>query len=201
MAAIIRAGKAQRSVHYESTADYGAVQIHFDGDAGPDRGIQRITFRKNGTTGHVTVILLARRAYVRGDAFTLMNFMGMSKSKATKAAGEWLVLTPADSGYPTVSAGITLSDNMDELRPAGKLALVAPRIIAGERVTGVRGTTILRGTKVVDTVYARSVGKALPVAEVAARGSQRMSATFDRWNERLTVSAPKHFVPIAGVPA
>lgn len=110
-------------------------------------------------------------------------------------------MTPADSGYPTVSAGITLSDNMDELRPAGKLALVAPRIIAGERVTGVRGTTILRGTKVVDTVYARSVGKALPVAEVATRGSQRMSATFDRWNERLSVSAPKHFVPIAGVPA
>lgn len=201
LAAIVGAGKAQTSVHYESASDYGAIQIRFDGDAGVDRGIQRITFTKNGTTGHVTVILLARRAYVRGDAFTLMNFMGMSKSTAKSDAGKWLLLTPADSGYATVAAGITISDNMDELRPGGKLALVAPRTISGQRVTGVSGTMTVGGKKVVDTVYARSTGKALPVAEVATRGGQRVTATFSRWNERLSLSAPKHFVPIGGAPA
>jgi hypothetical protein len=100
-----------------------------------------------------------------------------------------------------VAAGITVSDNLDELGPAGKLTLVASRTIAGERVMGVRGTATMGGKKVVDTVYARSTGRALPVSEVAVRGVERISVTFGKWNERLTVTAPRHADPIGGTPA
>src|SRR5438128_5395747 len=67
----LAAARAQRSVHYVSTAASRTVSVHMVGDAGLDRGIQRITYRKGGKTGHLTVLVVADTAYVRGDAFTL----------------------------------------------------------------------------------------------------------------------------------
>src|SRR5947207_849028 len=68
LGSILAAGRAQHSVHYVSKIQLGTVRIAQVADVGATKGIQRITYSKAGTTGHVTVVVSAGRAYVRGDA-------------------------------------------------------------------------------------------------------------------------------------
>src|SRR5437773_10215969 len=69
LARIIATARAQHSVHYVSTAQLGTTRVVQVADVAAATGIQRISYTKSGTTGHVTVIVSAHRAYVRGDAF------------------------------------------------------------------------------------------------------------------------------------
>jgi hypothetical protein len=71
------------------------MSVSFNGDAGRDRGIQRITFRKGGMVGHVIVFVIADNAYVRGDAFTLTNYMRIPAPSAAAWDGKWLSLAPS----------------------------------------------------------------------------------------------------------
>ena len=64
LASILAAGRAQRSVHYVSTARSGAIRVVAVADVGATKGVQRITFSKAGATGHVSVVVSARTAYV-----------------------------------------------------------------------------------------------------------------------------------------
>jgi broad specificity phosphatase PhoE len=86
LASVLAAGGAQRSVHYVAAANYGGGEIRQVVDAAITRGIQRIAYRQGAKTGHVTVIVAAHTAYVRGDAFTLVNYMGFKAAPAAKYA-------------------------------------------------------------------------------------------------------------------
>jgi len=171
------------------------------GDAGVSQGIQRITFSKAGTTGHVTVIVSANTAYIRGDAFILVNYMGFKAVAAAKYAGRWVLIPHTNRGYATVAAGVTLSSTIAELKPAGQLSIVAATDINGQRVVGVRGTKSSSRGLTVDTLFARAAGSPLPVEEVASQGNARLSTTLTRWGEHLQLRAPNGAVPIAKVEA
>ena len=71
--AILAAGRAQHSVHYIVAGSFGSLRLRQNGDAARARGIQRISFTKAGKTGRVTVIVAARTAYIRADAFALVE--------------------------------------------------------------------------------------------------------------------------------
>jgi len=111
------------------------------GDAGLDRGIQRVTYRKGGNTGHVTVLVVADTAYVRGDVFALTNYMGFSAARAASLAGHWLQIPHTARGYATVAAAVRLKSTLSELvLPRPRLAL--PETTRdGQRVLGIRSNT------------------------------------------------------------
>src|SRR5215470_4901373 len=88
-AAILDAARSRHSVHYVLTS-VGPAQTRMVADVGADRGVQRIAFTKAGKTGQVTVIVVNRTAYVRGDAFTLHNYMEFTKQQSTRYAGRWI---------------------------------------------------------------------------------------------------------------
>src|SRR4051794_37403473 len=69
----LAAAHAQRSVHYVAAQTSPGSMVTIVGDAAVDRGIQRITYRKGAGAGHITVVVVANAAYVRGDTFTLTN--------------------------------------------------------------------------------------------------------------------------------
>src|SRR5690349_4500560 len=75
LTSILSAGRAQHSVHYVSDARLGTLRVIQVADAATAQGIQRITYVKAGHSGHVTVIVSGRNAYVRGDVFALANYM------------------------------------------------------------------------------------------------------------------------------
>jgi hypothetical protein len=197
LASILAAGRAQRSAHFVNTISIGAVRIRLGCDAAPDRGVEHVTFRKNGRTGHLTVIVSKDTAYIRGDAFALVNYEAFKPAPAAKYAGHWVRIPHSDRDYSTVSAGLRLSSVIDELTlvPVSK---AADAMVSGERVvglTGARKSAVAKDATV--TLYARAAGAPLPVQEVTTQGNARATVTFGKWNETVNVTAPANAVPIA----
>lgn len=199
LASIEKAARAQSSVHYETSGDYGSAVITFVGDAGISQGSQHITFEQGGRTGQVTVLVAASTAYVRGDAFTLQNFMGFKQGAAAAYRERWIKIPQTAAAYGPIAAGVTIGSTLDELTVVGTLSSVAEQTLGGQRVFGVRGVRKVSGTSVVVTLYARSVGSPLPVKEVAQRGKMRYVASFGSWNRKVRVTVPKGSVPISVV--
>jgi hypothetical protein len=197
--AVHAAANAQRSVHYASVTNTAQGGLSIIGDAGRTQGIQRITFRKSARAGHVTVIVSARRAYIRGDAFTLTNFMGFKPRAAAKYANTWIVIAPGSGAYTAVAAAVTLASNVSEIGPHGTLSPVRTTTLSGLRVHAVRGTGTVQGKRIVDVLYARATGAPLPVAEITTQGANLSRTTFGPWNAPVHVSVPAHAVPIAKV--
>jgi hypothetical protein len=200
LASIVAAASAQASVHYTSTTDFGAEQVSFVGDAGLVDGSQTITYTKSGKTGHVTVIVSGGAAYIRGDAFTLKNYIGFAAAPATDYAGKWVRFPKTDKGYATLAAGVTLPSVVSELGLGGRLTSVPTTTIGAQQVFGVRGTDApAKGVATVNTVYARAVGTRLPVEEVATHGSIKLTMSFSNWNETIAIPAPNGSVAISVV--
>lgn len=198
-AAIHAAGLTQRSVHYVSVSTASTGTVTIVGDAGRDRGIQRITVRLGGKTGHVTVVVAASTAYVYGDAFSLHRFLGFKSVGATKYAGVWILVPATSKAYAPVAAAVTLPSAIDLLGPQGRMTVVPPGTVAGRRVVGVRGNSVVNGGPVLDTLYACASGKPLPVKEVVFKPGFRSTNVLSRWNEPVHVRVPRKTVPIATV--
>jgi hypothetical protein len=195
LAAILAAGKAQRSVHYVSDSTNGVALMHLDSDAARTTGIQRITFQKNGITGHVTVLVVAHAAYFRGDSFTLQNFMGLKTSAATKFAARWIRVPQTDPAYASIATDVTLPSLIAGLHINGLLILVPESAIGRQRVIGVRGT--VGQPPVAAALYARAHGAPLPVGEIEQGGAVAATSLFSGWNEPVRVQGPARAVAIA----
>jgi hypothetical protein len=186
----LAAARAQRSVHYVVAAVSSTVNVRMVGDAALDRGIQRITYRRAGKTGQVTVLVVANTAYVRGDAFALASYMGFSGAAATRFAGRWIKIPHTAPSYPTVSEAVRLRSTIKEITlPRPRVAL-PESVLNGRRVIGIRNTSMASGHRVTRTLYVRAAGLRLPVAEVTRDGGNRISVTFSNWNQPVNVSAP-----------
>jgi hypothetical protein len=173
------------------------VSVRIVGDAALDRGIQRITYRQAGKSGHVTVLVVANTAYIRGDAFTLENYMGFSTASAESLANRWLkVPHTAPRFAPTAEAVRLRSTIKDVTVPRPRVAL-SQSVFNGQRVIGIRNTSMVSGQRVTRTLYVRASGLKLPVAEVerghgsASVPGGRVTVTFSKWREPVSVSAPK----------
>jgi hypothetical protein len=174
------------------------VQASIVGDAGIARGIQQITFRKGGKTGHVTVIVSSHTVYIRGDPFVLVNYMGFKAVAAAKYDGAWVLIPHTDRDYATVASGVTLSSAIDLLKLSKPLSSVPGTTIGGQRVVGVRGKLPpSTGLSAVATLYARATGPPLPVRETVSQPNLRLTVTLGKWNEPIHVATPKAAVPIS----
>jgi hypothetical protein len=188
----LAAARAQKSVHYVSAQSSPGRNVRIVGDAAIDRGIQRITFRKGATTGHVTVLVVADTAYVHGDAFTLMNYMGLSSSYA----GKWIRIPHSSAGFATVAEAVRLRSTIAELSMPPPLSLVTPTTVDGKRVVGIRSRFSRSGQVITETLYVRAAGAPLPVDEISRGGAVTLRVAFDSWGEPVRVSAPSHSVPL-----
>jgi hypothetical protein len=198
LASILRSARAQRSVHYVASASLGGARIDQIGDAARAQGIQRITYRKTGTTGHVTVIVSADSAYVRGDAFTLINYMGFKAVPAATYANRWILVPRGDRDYATVALGVRLASTIDELKLPAPISRVPDTTVAGQHVVGVRAkVTPSPGVTATVTLYGRATGSPLPVQEVTTQPGTRFTVTLGKWNEPVRITAPAGAVPIS----
>jgi hypothetical protein len=198
LASIVGAARAQPSVHYVNAGTIGAVHVTVVGDAGVAQGIQRITFRRGGKAGHVTVIVSSRTVYIRGDTFTLVNYMGFKAVPAAKYDGAWVLIPHTDKDYSTVANGVTLSSVIGLIKVSKPLSGVPGTTIDGQRVVGVRGKLPpSSGLSVLATLYAQATGSPLPVRETVSQPNLRLTVTLGNWNEPIHVAIPKAAVPIS----
>ena len=168
-------------------------------DVAKDRGIQRISITEGGTTGHVTVLVVNRTAYIRGGTFALHAYMGFTPAQASRYHGRWIAIPHGFPSYGTVAAGVTLASVVHELKVAGSsLVRVAGRF-GGHAVIGVRRSGKVGGLRTIETLYADARGAPLPVAEilVAPAKGYRNTTTLSHWNEPVRVAPPANAVPIS----
>lgn len=172
--------------------------VTFSSDAGPDRGQQTIV--ANG--GHAWVVVLGSVTYARGDLKGLTGFFQFPPGAAQMLQGRWLAYTSTFPGYQEVTNGVTLASALSEISLTGPLTKLAPTIVNGQRVIGIRGVVsptagAPAGTRA--TVYVSLTGAPLPVRyeSVTAAGSVR--ADFSAWSKPLAIRAPLGAVPLAGL--
>lgn len=146
----------------------------------------------------MTVVVAGGNAYLRADAYSLVNYLGFKVAGAARYANTWLLIPRTDRDYPTVASDVTLSSIIDdELNLPAPLSSVPTTTVDGERALGVSARAQVSGHTVTDTVYARATGLPLPIESVASAGNNRTTATFNDWNEPLHVSIPAGAVAIA----
>ena len=192
----IAAMRTQQSYHYVERGVQplaGGVRVSMIGDATHTEGIQRITYSKGSRTGHVTVVVVANTAYIRGDAFTLKNYMAFSAAQATAYSGKWLRLAHTASGFPTVSADVRLdSSALAALKMPSSVRSIRHGIVRGQRVTGLRATIHNSGLTGVETLYLRATGVPLPVEQMVTVNRKLVTdVVYSGWGERVHVSAPR----------
>jgi hypothetical protein len=192
-AAVLAAMQSQRSVHYVATERVGTTHVTYVGDIGATQGIQRVVFSARGRTGQVTEVVSNHRAWIRGDAFALSQFLAFPDSIATKYAGRWVNVPSSD--YAGVAEDVTLGSAIDTLRLKAPIAAAPARRIGGRSVIGIRGRSSFGGVRTEDTLYARAAGLPLPVAEIGT-GEAATNVTFSRWNEAVRVTVPTHAVTV-----
>ena len=188
--AAIVAAEAQKSVHYVSTSNLAGNRETIVGDAAVDRGVQRITFTHAGTTGHVTVIVAKTVAYVRGDAFTLRNYMALTSAQVSRYAGRWFSLRSPNLAYAVVAEAVRMRSFVNELTMPGPFTAVPTTIVGGHRVTGVRSKVTHAGKTALLTLYVAS-GSPLPVAQVIEGSNGKVTTMMTHWNERVSIVAPR----------
>ncbi len=188
---VLAAAHHQRSVHYVSVADVGSTRLTIVGDAEVTDGAQQITFSQGGKTGIVIVIVSGHAAYLRGDRFALVNYLGFKPAPAAKYSGAWILIPSTNKLYPSVANDVTLGTSIDSLELVPPLSSVAATELNGQHVVGVRGTgPAPTGVAYTGTVYAEDTGTPLPVEEVEESGTSRATITFSRWNEPVRATAP-----------
>ena len=198
-AAIVAAAGTQKSVHYVSASTNATQAITIVCDAGAGKGIQQISFKQGKKSGHVTVIVLGTRAYLRGDAFTLTNFIGIKAAGATRYANRWIVVPASHPAFQPIAAAVTLASAIQEFGANTGTLSTTTGLVAGKKVRGVRATVKVSTGKAIDTLWARDGTLRLPVEETVTRQGLSVTNTYSKWNERVVVHTPKQAVPIATV--
>jgi hypothetical protein len=173
-----------------SVQDGGKASLTIVCDAGPTTGIQRLTYREAAKSGHLTVIVARGAAYLRGDRFTLRQFLGFRDADAKRLADRWLLVPHSSHAYGPVAQDVTFMSAMASLRPDGRLTNVRRTRVGSHAVVGVRGTSRLKAGKAVTTLWASARGKPLPLREVTVAPDGTTSVTYSRWNKPVHVRAP-----------
>jgi hypothetical protein len=196
LASIAKTARAQHSVHYVSVQKEGTTSLTIVADVGPTAGIQRITYRRGGKSGHLTVIVARRTAYMRGDPFVLRQFLGFPAAAATKFAGTWLRARHTSQAYGPIAEDATFASALDDHDPAGTLSNVKRTKIEGQAAVGVRATTRVQGQKVVRTIWVAATGKPLLVGQFTTAPGVAVSITYSDWNKPVHVSAPRDYIDV-----
>jgi hypothetical protein len=138
----------------------------------------------------VTVLVIDNTVYLRGDAFTLTNYMGLPASAAARYAARWIRIPHTSSAFAAPAAAVRLASALDELKIPPPVTSAGRATIQGKRVIGVRGRQTQAGHTLTETIYVRASGQPLPVEVVGQSATAKLKEVFSHWNEHLTLAAP-----------
>ena len=196
---MISAINSAGSVHVTVHNRHGALSGTYSDDSLTDSGRQVITL---STGARAEVLLINAVGYVEGNYKALTNFFGFPADTASKYAGKWISFKQGQTGYQQVTAGLTLSSVISELKVAAPLSKLPAAAAGGTPVVRIRGTAPAAsgapaGTEQIIEIAA--TGSPLPVSsEEKARG-EAADVTFSSWGETPHLSAPVGAIPISAV--
>jgi hypothetical protein len=138
------------------------------------------------------IIRVGNKAYIKGSRAFLRKFAGAAGAQLLR--GKWLQgsATTGDLAALAPLTDITQLFN-GALGSHGKLENAGETEFKGQKVVAIKDTT--EG----GTLYVASTGTPYPVAIVG--GKDQGTITFDKWNDTVSITAPKGAVDMSKLPS
>ncbi|HEY3941603.1 MAG TPA: hypothetical protein VGL60_03890 [Acidimicrobiales bacterium] len=195
LAASEAAGESAGSAHISVRMTAGRTSATFVEDSGIQTGEQIITQGKV----RATVILAGGIAYIRGNKTAVTSYFGFSKASASELTNRWISLQSTDSGYATVTSGVTLASVFEQIAPTAHLSLDKTSVVDEQHVVGISGTMAEGRT----TLFVAAEGAPLVVAAkvslVSGSTEGSEAATFSHWGEAFNLTAPAGAIPVSSL--
>lgn len=193
------AGKpAEQVVTDAKNAAVAAKGVHVAGsitDAGQSLTLDLTLVKDAGGTGSMSesglkfdIIRVGDKAYIRGSDAFLKKFAGSAAAQLLH--GKWLV-------------GSATTGQLAALAPLTDIVKLFNGALGSHGTLKNRGETTYKGQKVVGikdvsdggTLYVSATGTPYPIAIVG--GKDKGSITFDKWNDTVSITAPKGAIDMA----
>ncbi|HXQ62842.1 MAG TPA: hypothetical protein VN796_10950 [Acidimicrobiales bacterium] len=189
----IAAAKTSGSFHYVLVATAAGTTQSVVGDTSASEGRQILSTG----SAKIEAEAIGKTVYVQGNVGGLENQLSFPSAEATRYAGKWISIVPADSPYSSVVRAVTLASALTQIEPTGHLTLTAATTRSGHAVIGVRGPlpgTATKGVTGSIVLYVSTTSPSLPVTfEGKATGSGKTETDighFTRWGKPLDLVAP-----------
>jgi hypothetical protein len=151
----------------------------------------------------ISIIFTHGTAYFAGNSPGLTKYFGISPSNASALSGRWVAVSPSDSGFKDVTAGLTLESALKEASPSGSVAQGKRRKVDRRPTVSISGAGSANGPQ--RTLFVATSGKPLPVEAISTTQSgERTSGeiiTFSRWGESVHTPTPVNSVPVSALSA
>jgi hypothetical protein len=183
------AAQAAKSVHLAGHVVSGGQSIGIDLTiAGAAGSKGKMTLGGLG----VSLVRVGPKVYIRGTDAFWRHFGG--GAAVALLHGRWLAGSSTTGQLASIGGLTSLPKLFGQLTPSGTT------------LTN-RGVTTYQGRQVVDLhdakksgdLYVAATGKPYPVALVIPKGSNSGKVTFDRWNETVTVTAPRNAIDLSAL--
>jgi hypothetical protein len=198
--AAMKAAAAQ-NVHYVSTATEQGISLEVVGDTGKTSGSQMLEVQNGSTTEELSVVLVGKTGYLRGNVSALEKVLGLTAAQSSAYQNRWLSFPTSNHSLSELVSGLLDSEVAAELEMTGPYSFGGTKVIGGHVTQAIKGTAATSsGTKVPIVLYVESTGTPRPVQEVtnpnAKSSAIRGTVTFSNWGEATDPVAPATSVPL-----
>jgi hypothetical protein len=195
VAAARQKGSVHVTVHFFSGKTTGALVQ----DSARQSAVQTVAIGKE----RVSILLRNGTAYFAGNVKGLTSYFGMPKTLATTLTGRWVSVSPSDSAFQSIVAGLTLASALKEASPSGSITMGKQTKVAGQLTQSISGSA--SSSVPPTTLFVARSGSHLPVEAVSSRGNGKglsgEIATFSRWGEKVHVPTPANPIPLSTISA
>jgi hypothetical protein len=198
--AAMKAAGAQ-NVHYVSTATEQGISQEVVADTGKTSGSQMVEVQKGSITEELSVVLVGKTGYLRGNVSALEKVLGLTPAQSSTYQNRWLSFPTSTGSLSELVSGLLDSEVAPELEMTGPYTFGGTKVIGGHLTQAIKGTAATSsGTKVPIVLYVESTGTPRPVQEVtnpnAKSSAIRGTVTFSNWGEVTDPVAPATSVPL-----
>jgi hypothetical protein len=198
------------SLHYLEVSKGQGTTETIVGDVNRVAGRQVVTIRSSAhprsTTenGVVTIRLVGRTAYVKGDVGGLYTTIGAPASVGRQLVGKWISITPAAPNglFRETAAELTLASVINNFAMKGPYTVGSRRRLSGTRVVALHGFVSGSGKVTVQqTFQIRTDGTPVPVASTSPAVGKVQSTrnVYSKWGEPVSVIAPTGAIPLSSL--
>jgi hypothetical protein len=192
--AAMKAASAQ-NVHYVSTATEQGISLEVVGDTGKTSGSQVLEVQNGSSTEELSVILIGKTGYLRGNASALEKVVGLTAAQSSTYKNRWLSFPTGNGSFSELVSGLLDSEVAPELEMTGPYTFGGTKVIGGHLTEAIDGTAASSsGAKVPIVLYVEASGTPRPVQQVtnpnAKNSAIRSTVTFSNWGETTHPVAP-----------
>ena len=184
--AAMKAAAAQ-NVHYVSTATEQGISLEVVGDTGKSSGSQKLEVQNGSTTEDLSVVLIGKTGYLRGNVSALEKVLGLTTAQSDAYQNRWLSFPTSNHSLSELVSGLLDSEVSAELEMTGPYSFGGTKVIGGHvtdtavaRVATTGGRCDATATEVLVSPLPGTATAAdvTPSVSVCRRGLIQLSSLF-----------------------